>query len=108
MTRLIDADALLRDNGLFDAVRYGNMNVEQRKRSFSTMRLYEIAEMVEMQPTVDAKPVNRAAILRLCNEIEGIMCEIYNTGYMMQNCDYDAILNRLKAIGKELTGDDKR
>lgn len=49
--------------------------------------------------------IDRAAILRLCNEIECIVCEIYNTGHMMQNCDYDAILSRVKRIGKELTGD---
>ena len=56
-------------------------------------------------PLIEVPDIDRAEILRLCNEIEMIVCEIYNTGHMMQNCDYNAILNRLKAIGKELTGD---
>lgn len=56
-------------------------------------------EVQHFHPQIDC-----ARILKLCNEIEDIACEIYNTGHMMQNCDYDAILNRVKEIGKELTG----
>ncbi len=46
-------------------------------------------------------------ILRLCNEIEMIMCEIYNTGHTMQNCDYEAVDKRLKAIAAEITAPPK-
>ena len=57
MARLIDADALLRNNGLDNAVKYGNNDVEQRDKSYSTMMLYEIAYMIEDAPTIEAEPV---------------------------------------------------
>lgn len=47
--------------------------------------------------------MDKAKILRLCNEIEMIMCEIYNTGHTMQNCDYEAVDKRLKAIVAEIS-----
>ena len=47
--------------------------------------------------------IDCVTIMLLCKEIECIVCEIYNTGHMMQNCDYDAILNRVKRILNALT-----
>lgn len=55
--RLIDADALIKDNGLESATKYGNRTEKQRTASYSTMMLYEIAEMIDEAPTVDAEPV---------------------------------------------------
>lgn len=57
------------------------------------------------QPIIESDLIDKDAILRLCNEIEGIVHEIYNTGHMMQNCDYDAILNRVKKLKKGMTED---
>lgn len=51
--------------------------------------------------------MNKTKILQLCNEIEVIMCEISNTGYTMQNCDYEAIDKKLKAIVAEITAPPK-
>lgn len=51
--------------------------------------------------------MDKAKILRLCNEIEIIMCEIYNTGNMMQNSDYEAVDKRLKSITEEITAPPK-
>ena len=50
--------------------------------------------------------INRAEILRLCNEIEEIVSEIskLSENYLIYS-DCKSILDRTKAIGKELTGD---
>lgn len=47
MSRLIDADALLEQYNLKDATKYGNKDAEQQAHSYSTMMLYEIADMIE-------------------------------------------------------------
>lgn len=51
MARLIDADALLEQYNLKDATKYGNKDAEQQTHSYSTMMLYEIADMIEDAPT---------------------------------------------------------
>ena len=51
MARLIDADALLEQYSLKDATKYGNKDAEQQAHSYSTMMLYEIADMIEDVPT---------------------------------------------------------
>lgn len=50
--------------------------------------------------------VNRAEILRLCNEIEDIACDIGNqTMNDIVHAEARMIFDKVKAIGKELTGD---
>ena len=49
--RLIDADALLEQYNLKDATKYGNKDAEQQAHSYSTMMLYEIADMIEEATT---------------------------------------------------------
>lgn len=49
--RLIDADALLEQYNLKDATKYGNKDVEQQAHSYSTMMMYEIADIIEDAPT---------------------------------------------------------
>ena len=49
--RLIDADLLLEQYNLKDATKYGNKDAEQQAHSYSTMMLYEIADMIEDAPT---------------------------------------------------------
>ena len=49
--RLIDADLLLEQYNLKDATKYGNKDAEQQANSYSTMMLYEIADMIEDAPT---------------------------------------------------------
>ena len=49
--RLIDADLLLEQYNLKDATKYGNKDAEQQAHSYSTMMLYEIADMIESAPT---------------------------------------------------------
>ena len=54
---MIDADALMENYGLKDATKYGNKDAEQQEHSYSTLMLYEIADIIEDAPTVEAKPV---------------------------------------------------
>ena len=49
--RLIDADALLEHYNLKDVTKYGNKDAEQQAHSYSTMMLYEIADMIDGAPT---------------------------------------------------------
>ena len=49
--RLIDADALLEKYNLKDATKYGNKDAQQQNHSYSTLMLYEIADMIEDAPT---------------------------------------------------------
>lgn len=49
--------------------------------------------------------IDRAAIMRLCNGIEMIIVTVCNTRYTLQPGDEEAIMERTKAIKKELTGD---
>ena len=51
MARLIDADDLLEQYSLKDATKYGNKDSEKQAHSYSTMMLYEIADMIEGAPT---------------------------------------------------------
>ena len=50
--RLIDADALMKLYGLEDATKYGNETAEQQTHSYSTMMMYEIADMIDDAPTI--------------------------------------------------------
>lgn len=56
--RLIDADALMEKYNLKDATKYGNRDVEQQNHSYSTMMLYEVADMIDDAPTIEAVPVH--------------------------------------------------
>ena len=49
--KLIDADALLEQYNLNDVTKYGNKDAEQQEHSYSTMMLYEIADMIDDAPT---------------------------------------------------------
>lgn len=56
-------------------------------------------------PKIEAEPkINRAAILRLCNDIEDIVTRIYNSDEEIMYNDLISIRGKLKEIGKELTG----
>lgn len=56
--RLIDADLVSKQYGLDGATKYGNKNAQQQAFSYSTMMMYEIANMIDDAPTVNAIPVS--------------------------------------------------
>lgn len=60
---------------------------------------------VSEMPTIESD-IDRSEILRLCNEIEDIVSEIskLSVNYLIYS-DCKSILDRTKAIRKELTGD---
>lgn len=61
---LISRSALLENYGLKNATKYGNETEEQQHNSYSTMMLYEIADMIYDAPAVDAKPVRHGRWLK--------------------------------------------
>jgi len=44
---------------LKEATKYGNRDAEQQAHSYNTMMMYEIADMIDDAPTIDAVPVVR-------------------------------------------------
>lgn len=48
----ISRSELLKNYGLGDAVKYGNKSAEQQYHSYSTLMLYEIADMIREAPAV--------------------------------------------------------
>ena len=72
--------------------------------SFSAEAFGKAARIIDQMPTVP--DVNRAEIMRLCNEIEDIACDIGNqTMNDIVHAEARMIFDKVKAIGKELTGD---
>lgn len=53
----IDSDALMENYNLKNATKYGNRDAEQQNHSYSTMMLYEVADMIDDAPTIEAAPV---------------------------------------------------
>jgi len=49
---LVDRTELLKQYGLENATKYGNKDAEQQKHSYSTMMMYEIADMIEEAETI--------------------------------------------------------
>lgn len=57
--RLIDADALIEAWDLQNCKKYGNETTEELSCSYATMSLYEVKDMIDDAPTVDAVEVVR-------------------------------------------------
>ena len=91
--RPIDANAF--------SEQYGNYYAEEGPEEGF---IGTVGELIAQQPTIEAD-INRAAIMRLCNEIEMIVVTVCDTGYTLQDGDVESIMKRTKAIKKELTGD---
>ena len=49
---LIDRNKLIEQYGLENATKYGNKNAEQQRYSYSTMMMYEIADMIDDAETI--------------------------------------------------------
>ena len=90
MARLIDAAALLEQYNLKDATKYGNKDAEQQAHSYSTMMLYEIADMIESAPTAYDTDKVVAQLEDYGNEE---MCYYKNTPYekCIEECVHKAI-----------------
>ena len=64
MGDLISREALIENFGLKNATKYGNKDAEQQAHSYSTLMLYEIADMIEDAPAVEAVPKSYAEQIR--------------------------------------------
>lgn len=71
--RLIDADALLENYDLKNATKYGNKTAEQQHNSYSTLMLYEVADLIDDAPTIDAEPVRHGQLVS--TGFDEIYCE---------------------------------
>ena len=92
--RLIDADALLEQYNLKDATKYGNKDVEQQARSYSTMMLYEIADMIEDAPTA----YDPDKVVEQLEELKTINVDI-SFGTIIRTLRKDVVLEIVKGGG---------
>ena len=97
--RLIDADALLEQYNLKDATKYGNKNAEQQEHSYSTMMLYEIADMIEDAPT--AYDVDK--VVEQLEELKTINVDI-SFGTIIRTLRKDVVLEIVKGGGVDAGG----
>lgn len=74
--RLIDADALMRDMGVSDAIKYGNKTAEQQHNSYSTLMKYEIADYIEDATTIEAEPVRHGRWLMITDSKHCGVCSV--------------------------------
>ena len=89
--RLIDADALMEQYGLKDATKYGNKDSEQQAHSYSTLMLYEIADMIEDAPTA--------------YDVEKVMEKLESVGDLHEKLSRsEELISREKYIHKLLHG----
>ena len=93
MARLIDADALLEQYNLKDATKYGNKDSEQQAHSYSTMMLYEIADMIDGAPT--AYNVDKV-VAQLEDYGNEEMCYYKNTPY--EKCIEECINKAIEIV----------
>ena len=82
--RLVDTDALLEQYNLKDATKYGNKDAEQQAHSYSTMMLYEIADMIDDAPTAyDPEKVVAELEMKIDNaEFDEMLSRDEKDGYM--------------------------
>ena len=92
--RLIDADALLEQYNLKDAAKYGNKDAEQQAHSYSTMMLYEIADMIEDAPTA----YDPDKVVEQLEELKTINVDI-SFGTIIRTLRKDVVLEIVKGGG---------
>lgn len=91
--KLIDADSLFNwgKHKLSDATKYGNKGADQTNFSYSTLMMYEIADEINVAPTVDAVPVVRCGECKFWENdgmhITGI-CSNANVGKIKLDTDF--------------------
>ena len=96
MAELIDKGALLEQYGLKDATKYGNKDAEQQAHSYSTLMLYEIADMIDDMPTVTEAEIRNKAIDEFAEKIKS---EIRNCSWQfsrLEESTVDEIAEQLK------------
>ena len=89
---LIDRSELLKQYGLENATKYGNKGAEQQKHSYSTMMMYEIADMIKDAETIIPATKGEKQIKKSCANCR------YDSGHSsacIECCNYSMwILNQ--------------
>lgn len=85
--------------------RYATMDAIPAPTDADEAEYYgKVCDAIEAMPTIEADSVNRAAILRLCNEIEDLACDIAkHTMNDIIAADSRMIFDMAKEIGEEIT-----
>jgi hypothetical protein len=83
---LISRSALLKNYGLKNAVKYGNETAEQQHNSYSTLMLYEVADMINDAPAVDAEVVRHGRWIAI-EEQQWNCCGQIFVGYSCSECN---------------------
>lgn len=71
MSEYIEREALMKNFCGFDlteCAKYGNKTKEQASRSFETLMMYEIADVVEDAPAADVAPVVHGKVTRIVDD----------------------------------------
>ena len=87
MGRLIDADELLENYDLKSATKYGNKTAKQQVHSYSTLMMYEIADMIEDAPTAYDVDAVVKQIEECLKHQEKLECP--TDYYVNMCCDYE-------------------
>ena len=95
--RLIDADLISKQYGLDNATKYGNKNAKQQDFSYSTMMMYEIADMIDDAPTINAIP------LSVIEDIKAEIREVQNIVFTTEE-ELEGLRIALQIIDKHISG----
>ena len=103
MAELIDKGALLEQYGLKDATKYGNKDAEQQAHSYSTLMLYEIADMIDDMPTVTEAEIRNKAIDEFAEKIKEWQKEVYANDRYVGELDF--LFKHIYEIAEQLKGE---
>ena len=82
---------------LKDATKYGNRDAEQQNHSYSTMMLYEVADMIDDAPTIEAVPLDGAYIKQIRWERDIALEQLADIGCELGR-DMTDIKEKLEAV----------
>lgn len=92
---LISRAALLGQYVLKDCVKYGNKTAEQQRKSYDTLMMYEIADMIEEAPTA----YDLEEVIQRLNDITDSMLEVTKGGEYRRYVCFEDVLKIVKSGG---------
>lgn len=92
MFDLISRSRLLEQYGLKDCVKYGNETAKQQRKSYNTLMMYEVADMIEDAPAA----YDLDKVLKLLYD----ECRCCISRH--RNCDFENIGNQIYAYRRAI------